>query len=144
MFLVLSCSFFPIYWSTVLSRGWRYSWSSAGRRCSNYIWVINNFIAYYDATYIRSLSVVIDEFYVVIPKQCWFFQQNIIIWTDIFTLHIFSGNLQYFKKVHVYHKRKSVDNNNRKNFGSLSKPPRVNIHILYQSHCNIIGLPRNS
>ena len=25
---------------------WRCSWSSADRRCSNYIWVINNFIAY--------------------------------------------------------------------------------------------------
>ena len=24
---------------------WRYSWSSADKRCSNYIWVINNFIA---------------------------------------------------------------------------------------------------
>ena len=30
----------------VLSWEWRCSWSSADRRCSNYIWVINNFIAY--------------------------------------------------------------------------------------------------
>ena len=29
-----------------LSREWRCSWSSADRRCSNYIWVINNSIAY--------------------------------------------------------------------------------------------------
>ena len=29
--------------------------SSADRRCSNYIWVINNFIAYQGASYIRDL-----------------------------------------------------------------------------------------
>ena len=28
------------------SGGWRCCWSSADRRCSNYIWVINNLIAY--------------------------------------------------------------------------------------------------
>ena len=47
MFLVSSCSCLcPIYWSQVLSWEWRCSWSSADRRCSYYIWVINNFIAY--------------------------------------------------------------------------------------------------
>ena len=30
----------------VNSQLWRCSWSSANRRCSNYIWVINKFIAY--------------------------------------------------------------------------------------------------
>ena len=30
----------------VLSGEWRCSWSSADRRCSNYIWVINKLIAY--------------------------------------------------------------------------------------------------
>ena len=35
-----------IHWKQVLSWEWRCSWSSADRRCSNYIWVINNFIAY--------------------------------------------------------------------------------------------------
>ena len=45
MFFVSSCSCLcPIYWSQVLSREWRCSWSSANGRCSNYIWVINNFI----------------------------------------------------------------------------------------------------
>ena len=33
-------------WSQVLSWEWRCSWSSTDRRCSNYIWVIANFIAY--------------------------------------------------------------------------------------------------
>ena len=36
-----------------LSREWRCSWSSAGRRCSNYIWVSNNLIADLSASYIR-------------------------------------------------------------------------------------------
>ena len=36
----------PIHWSHGLSREWRCSWSSADRRCSNYTWVINRFIAY--------------------------------------------------------------------------------------------------
>ena len=33
------------------------SWSSADRRCSNYIQVINSFIAYEGAAYIRDLPV---------------------------------------------------------------------------------------
>ena len=45
MFLVSSCSCLClIHWSQVLSWEWRYSWSSADRRCSNYIWMINNFL----------------------------------------------------------------------------------------------------
>ena len=58
MFLVSSCSCLsPIYWSHVLSWEWRCSWSSADRRCSNYIWVINNLIAHKGASYIRGLTV---------------------------------------------------------------------------------------
>ena len=46
IFLVSSCSCLcAVYWSQVLSREWRCSRSSADRRCSNYIRVINNFIA---------------------------------------------------------------------------------------------------
>ena len=59
MFLVSSCSgLCPIHWSQVLSWEWRCSWSSADRRCSNYIWVINNFIAYQGVTYIRGFTVL--------------------------------------------------------------------------------------
>ena len=47
----------PIYGSRVLSREWRCSWSNAARRCSNYIWVINNLFAYKGAPYIRDLTV---------------------------------------------------------------------------------------
>ena len=58
MFLVLSCNCFcQIYWSHVLSWEWKCSWSSADRRCSNYIWVINNSIVYKGATYIRDFTV---------------------------------------------------------------------------------------
>ena len=47
MFLTSSCSCCcPIQWSQVLSQEWRCSWSSACRRWSNYIWVINNFTVY--------------------------------------------------------------------------------------------------
>ena len=60
MFPVWACSCLcAVYWSQVLSREWRCSWSSADRRCSNYIWVINNLIAYYSGSYIRDLMVYI-------------------------------------------------------------------------------------
>ena len=59
MILVSTCSCLcPSHWSQVLSREWRCSWSSADRRCSNYIWVIDNFITFYGASYIRDLTVV--------------------------------------------------------------------------------------
>ena len=58
MFLVSSCSCLcPIQWIQELSREWRCSWSSADRWCSNYIWVIDNFIAYKGVYYIRDLTV---------------------------------------------------------------------------------------
>ena len=58
MYLASSCSYLcPIKWSQVLSREWRCNWSSADRRCSNYIWVIDNSIAYQGASYIRDLTV---------------------------------------------------------------------------------------
>ena len=47
MFLVSSCCcLYPRRWSQMLSREWRCSWISADRRYSNYIWVMNNLIAY--------------------------------------------------------------------------------------------------
>ena len=54
--LVWSC-ICPSYWCQVLRREWRCSWSSAERRCSNYIWVIDKSIARYGASYIRDLTV---------------------------------------------------------------------------------------
>ena len=58
-------------WALSLSREWRCSWSGADRRCSNYIWVINNFIAYQGAPYTRGLTVYDATYYSqnnVIPK----------------------------------------------------------------------------
>ena len=64
MFLVSPCSCLcPIHWSQVSSWEWRCSWSSADRRCSNHIRVINNYIAYYGAAYIRSFTVCYDIFH---------------------------------------------------------------------------------
>ena len=68
MFLISSGSCLcSIQWSQVLSREWRCSWSSADRRCSNYIWVIDNFIAYNGDAYIRDLTV--DRFCVNKKRQ---------------------------------------------------------------------------
>ena len=44
--LVLQFFYCAIHWSQVLSREWRCSWSSADGWRSNYIWVINDYIAY--------------------------------------------------------------------------------------------------
>ena len=58
MFLVSACNCVcTIYQSQVLSREWRCSWSSADRRCSNYISVINTLIVYFSVPYIRDLTV---------------------------------------------------------------------------------------
>ena len=43
------------------SRERRCSWSSADRRCSNYIWVIDNFIAFLGASYIRDFTLPIEH-----------------------------------------------------------------------------------
>ena len=60
-----------------LSREWRCSWSSADRRCSNYIGVINNLIAYKVASYIRDLTVIY-------PRICCFSTHQ----DDLFIIHI--------------------------------------------------------
>ena len=59
MILLSSCACLcPIHWGQVLSREWRCSWSSADRRCSNYIWVINSFIGFSEVPYIRCFTVI--------------------------------------------------------------------------------------
>ena len=92
MFLASSCSCFrSIHWSHVLSWEWRCSWSSADRRCSNYIWVINNFIAYEGATYIRGFTVV-DWVFHSWPELCmhnktprWSLRYHLSLWSMAFT-----------------------------------------------------------
>ena len=44
----------------MISPEWRCSWSSADRRCSNYIWVIDNVIAYKGASCIRGFTVFLS------------------------------------------------------------------------------------
>ena len=55
--LLVSFCFCPMYWRQVSCRELRCSWSSADRRCSNYIWVINDFTAHSGAPYLRGLMV---------------------------------------------------------------------------------------
>ena len=70
MFLVLACSCLcTIYWNQVLSGEWRCSWSSADRRCSNYIWVINNFIAYYIVHLILETWRYVVSFVSILKKK---------------------------------------------------------------------------
>ena len=59
-----------IHWSQVLSWERRCSWSSADRRCSNCIWVINNFIAYKGATYIKRFYGSIHGIYGYSCRYC--------------------------------------------------------------------------
>ena len=57
LFFLSCCCLCAIYWSQMLSREWRCSWSSTDRQCSNYIWVVNKFITYQGVSYIRDLTV---------------------------------------------------------------------------------------
>ena len=70
MLLVSSCSCLcPIHWSQMLSREWRCSWSRTDRWCSNYIWVINNFIV----CFILAGTFVFYEWKYYIIKHCEMF-----------------------------------------------------------------------
>ena len=93
MFLLSSCSrLCPIYWSQVLSWEWRCSWSSADRRCSNYIWVINNLIAYEGVTYIRDFMVIENilmlllqiSIYWCITEHIWSCQCALFVFLSLF------------------------------------------------------------
>ena len=79
MFLVLSCSgLCAIYWSQLLSGESRGSWSSANRRCTNYIWVINNFIAYKGVTYIKYLMVGCHDVVTLSNSLTWCYPGTMI------------------------------------------------------------------
>ena len=81
MFLVSSCSCLrSIHWSHVLSWEWRCSWSSADRRCSNYIWMINHFIACWGATYTRGFTVT-------------------TIWSQRYSMAFISGLLSHLQNI---------------------------------------------
>ena len=101
---VSSCSCLcPIYWSQVLSREWRWSWNSADRRCSNYIWIINNFIAYEGASYIIGLISVKDFrifpfLYIYISLLCVYVHLYIFLWYSSnidFTICDHDGNTYF-------------------------------------------------
>ena len=45
----------------MISGEWVCSLSSADRRCANHIWVINNLIAHWNASYIKDLTVIVHS-----------------------------------------------------------------------------------
>ena len=70
----------PIHWSQVLSWEWRCSWSSTNRPCSNYIWVINYFIAYHGAAYIRVFTVYTSLRYDTVTR--WLVDHSVLsVWS---------------------------------------------------------------
>ena len=106
MFLILSCSCLcPIHWGQVLSREWRCSWSIADRRCSNYIWVINNFIVYLVSSYFRGLTVMSCWLHGIksIPKPMltfhWLHSQTTFEWNSIGKLVFFFTQENTFENV---------------------------------------------
>ena len=92
MFLVSSCSC-SIHWSQVLCEEWRCSWSSANRRCFNYLWVINTFIANERVAYIRGLRIVTMSSkvtHVVIYAKHWGKPNFTVMYIFIFQIWIWS------------------------------------------------------
>ena len=96
MFLISSYSCLcSIHWSQVLSREWRCSWSSADRRCSNYIWVIDNFIAYQGATYSSDFTV-----HVYLIMSWWVIKLHLYVTDGISFNSLAHGRFQrHFSKV---------------------------------------------
>ena len=111
MFLVSSCSCLcPIPWSQGLRREWRCSWSSADRRYSNYIWVIDNCIAYLGASYIRDLTVAwFDNHYTWPPPEIMMTASN------------FHGHIALFLALQI----------------SPSKSQRINIYVSFVKQSSI-------
>ena len=74
----------------VLNREWRCSWSSADRRCSNYIWVISNCIAYLGVAYIRGLMALylVSASVMLCTVRC--------VITDLITI---SGNIRCLYRI---------------------------------------------
>ena len=80
--------FYPIHRSQVLSPEWRCSWSSADRRCSSYIWVIN-FISHKGAAYIRDLTVCRSGNHIIkcTKVDLYIADQYFTQWTDNTVCH---------------------------------------------------------
>ena len=77
----------------MLSQLWRCSWSSADRRCSNYIWVINNSIAYKGVTYTRGFTVVVfQNIFISAPEALHIVM---LIYTQYLEIFWLSGKLVF-------------------------------------------------
>ena len=109
MFFASSCSCLcSIHWNQVLSWEWRCSWSSVDRRCSNYIWLINNFSSYKGVNTFFYLEVlryyfsssmillchrvfILSTLYCHIPKTVFTRSYQSIFWNE---------NMHY-KEIHI-------------------------------------------
>ena len=116
MFLVSSCiCLCPIHWSRVLCQEWRCSWGSTDRRCSNYIWVINNFIAYWGVAYIRGFTIVYLRIYVSLSLS------------ELTKLTIRTSNSDDTKWEHIW-LPPGIDTESAQNKGKLQK-------LLFRNFC---------
>ena len=98
MFLVLSCSCLcAIHWSQTLSREWRCGWNSTDRWCSNYIWVISNFIACQDAAYIIE---VLPFSGTELSNAVWYYKVQCIQNLQSITVECCYNIVQYNKILH--------------------------------------------
>ena len=99
----------------MLSGEWRCSWSSTDRWCSNYIWLINNIIAYKSVTYIRCLTVhtIRSNMTQVYRKQNDRTITHVINWPDseltkdtpspqLWAVCCIWGKLPYWNENHLY------------------------------------------
>ena len=119
MFLVSLCFYLClIHWRHVLSREWRCSWSSADRLCSNYIWVINNLIAYKGATYIidfkgnsrvncslQTYFSIISAYFIMFSEKLTLYSQKVVCLVDI------TARLQSTVASHYYKRSPKVTQN---------------------------------
>ena len=100
MLLVSSCScLYRIRWSQALSWEWRW-------RCSNYIWVINNLVANWSASYIRDstvITIVTDSIFLNVANLwfpfCWHKP-----WKNMVILQLINGVRRFLpEKSGVFH-----------------------------------------
>ena len=111
MSLVPPCSCLcAIYWSQVLSPEWRCSWSSAERWCSNYIWVVNSFVAYWGALYIRDLTVSVVEWEFKLLTHWGWNKMATIIQTIFSNAFFFNENTYISLKTSLKFRKVQINN----------------------------------
>ena len=129
---------YSIHWSQVFSREWRCSWSSADRRCSNYIWVIDNFIIL-GAAYIRGFMVASTQY-------CWSEPEGITASTHplmecwcVFMGHHIDGLMQERRNSSVLAMELCLSCSNPSTYGFYYQRT-ININVVFVSGKSILGI----